>query len=110
MANYKERAIAGTSYLRAKSVYISNPLDDEKQITFSEEEVVTVDGGDRIFKPVGGMVPLRESFNSDNMLTEFPMMDQNSEPTGATARYVDVYLILHSLYYHLAQARDSEEL
>jgi hypothetical protein len=102
MANYKTTTVDGTSYTRARSVRIANPLGTDSIIYFDEERVLTI-GSETIFQPLSAV---EEVFTPDTAPTVFPLLDATGEPTGAIATYMDVYLMLQSLYYYVAQQRD----
>jgi len=104
MSNYKETTADGTAYTRARTVLIHNDLE-HKAIEFQEEDVAIM--GDKTIRQQSGMVV--EEFTSGNAATSFPVLDADGVDTGATVTYMEVYGILHSLYIHLATARDVEE-
>jgi len=105
MANYKEQNISGSAYIRAREVHIANPLDGQRTIVFDEERIMNLDG-ESVITPCRLERP-RTDFTQDNAMTTFNLLDQNGVPTGTTATYMEVYLMLQSLYYHLAQQRDN---
>ena len=104
MANYKESTIAGTSYVRAKEMRIINELNGTKGVVVVEEVALNLPDG-TVMKDYGGGI--FEPFTAENATKTIAMLDANGDPTGATATYMDVYLILQSLYYHLAAQRDA---
>ena len=104
MQNYKETAVSGTSYIRAREVTITNTLGGYKGIMFCEEEVSVF--GNKIMRENLGAI--HQEFTPENASTEFPLLDPvTNEQIGATATFQDVYVILFSLYYHLAAQRDA---
>lgn len=106
MANYKETGLAGTSYVRANSVNIWND-ENNKNITFQEEQVITLADGEVIRKPAGQVF---SNFTAENASTAFPLLNpETGEPLvdGAQMTYEGVYAALYSLYLHLATERDS---
>jgi hypothetical protein len=104
MSNYKESTVAGTAYVRSNSVVIANPVEGVRAISYYEEQVINLEGGERIIRPKGG---LQEPFTTENMLSEFPLVNpETGAPVGVTMKYLDVYVALHSLYLYLAQKRD----
>lgn len=103
MQNYKETEVSGTSYVRAREVVVSNVLDGYKGIMYVEEEVSIL--GSKIMRENVGAI--HQEFTADNASTEFPLLNPiTNEPTGETATFQDVYVLLFSLYYHLATQRD----
>jgi hypothetical protein len=103
--NYKETSTIGTTYQRAYNVVIGNPRVGEKGIQFAEEQVATI-GDLTASTPVG---VIEEPFTPENALTEFPLLNPvTNEPLDPpqTATYQDLYIMLFSLYYALAQKRD----
>ena len=104
MQNYKETTVSGTSYVRANEVSIKNALNGYKGIMFVEEEVSIL--GEKILRENVG--PIHQEFSAENASTEFELLNPvTNEPIGSTATYQDVYVLLFSLYYHLAAARDA---
>lgn len=104
--NYKETDVVGTTYTRAHEVTVRNPLSGNKGICFAEEEV-SMFGGKSMREHVGA---INEPFTSENQGSEFPLLNvETGLKTGELASYADVYQILCSLYYFLAEKRDAEE-
>ena len=104
MQNYKETAVSGTSYIRAREVTITNTLGGYKGIMFCEEQVSVF--GEKIMRENLGAI--HQEFTPENASTEFPMLDPvTNEQIGSTATFQDVYVLLFSLYYHMAAARDA---
>ena len=104
MQNYKETTVTGTSYVRANEVTVRNVLGGYKGIMYSEEMVSVL--GDNIMRENIGAI--HQEFTAENAATEFPLLDPiTNEPIGSTATFQDVYVLLFSLYYHMAAARDA---
>lgn len=103
MADYKQTTLAGTAYTRASSIVVDNPLTGVKGVNFIEEQVINL--GDEVMqRPQGGF---HEPFTEENSGTEFPLRNpQTGEPLDATATYAQLYVMLHSLYFYLANRRD----
>lgn len=107
MSNYKETQQSGSVYTRASAVSIGNGLE-KKSIQFNEEEIFIADNGDVLSKPV--LSNLSEKLTQENMLTEFPIINpETDEDTGTTATYLSVQVALHSLYIFLAKRRDAAQ-
>lgn len=103
MTDYKQTNIAGTAYTRANKVIVDNPLNGVKAITFVEEQVVNL-GNEQLIRPQGG---IQEPLTADNMGTEFPLLNPlDGTPVGLSMTYEQVYVALHSLYFHVAKKRD----
>ena len=104
MPNYKETNVTGTSYVRACEVTVSNVLGGYKGIMYSEEMVSVL--GDKIMRENVGAI--HQEFTPENASTEFPLLDPvTNEQTGSKATFHDVYVLLFSLYYHMAAQRDA---
>ncbi len=104
MPNYNEQAVSGTTWLRANRVTCNNG-HEHKNIWFDEERVIVGPDGERITATTIGM-GCGATLSADNASTAFPLLDADGNPTGQTSTYSDVYLILMSLYYHVANQRD----
>lgn len=104
MQNYKQTTVSGTSYVRAREVTITNLLDGYKGIMYSEEEVSVL--GSKIMRENIGAI--HQEFTAENAGTEFPLLNPvTNEPIGETATFQDVYVLLFSLYCHMAALRDA---
>lgn len=106
MANYKETTVAGSSYVRASGVTITNG-EANKNIYFDEEKVINLGDGDVIRKPAGRV---GSPFSIENAGTAFPLLNpETGDPIvdGAQMTYEGVYAALYSLYIHLAKERDA---
>lgn len=103
MPNYKETSITGTSYTRAHKVVCDNS-EDERRIQFFEQRVFALPGGERMVVPSGACA---QALTPDNGGTEFVLRDSNGDPTSETRTYADAYIMLMSLYYHVAAERDA---
>ena len=104
MQNYKETEVSGTSYVRAREVVVSNVLDGYKGIMYVEEEVSIL--GSKIMRENVGAI--HQEFTAENASTEFPLLNPiTNEPIGATATFQEVYVLLFSMYYHMAALRDA---
>lgn len=105
MPNYKESTITGTSYTRANTVTIHNPLNAIPSIHITEESVVQV-GDKSILLPVASG-HLYGPFNPSNQIA---LLNPNTlEPTGQTMTEQEVYIALFSKYIAMAQARDAAQ-
>ena len=48
-----------------------------------------------------------EEVTPEKYTTEFPLLNPVTGEQIGTAKYQDIYVMLHSLYYYLADVRDS---
>lgn len=104
MQNYKETSVSGTSHIRAREVMVTNTLGGYKGIMYAEEQVSVL--GSKIMRENIGAI--HQEFTAENAATEFPLLDPiTNEPIGSTATFQDVYVLLFSLYYHMAALRDA---
>ena len=101
MSNYKETQAVGTSWQRAYSVTISNNIGQVPVITFYEQKVIQTDVG-LITTSVGQMT---EYFSDP--LVEFNLLHPETGMILGTSTYQNIYVMLHSLYMHLANKRDT---
>lgn len=101
MANYKEQTISGLVWQRSNLVQIHNTLNTIPSIMFYEEEVVALPSGP-VTKHIGH---LTEVFSDP--LKEFNLVHPETGDVLGTATYQQIYLMLHSLYMHLAYIRDN---
>lgn len=101
MANYKESTVSGSVYTRAHRVIIDNRYQGTPSISFQEEEVLNVNG--QIIHQQQGS--LDENFTDPT--TVFPMVDPTTGASLGDATYGQIYVLLHSLYLHLAARRDA---
>lgn len=101
--NYKGIEIAGEAWHRSNGVNIQNKYNTIPTIEFYEEKIVQA-GNDILATTTG---TLKESLTSP--LTEFEILDPDTGiSVGQKAQYKDIYILLHSLYIHLATLRDQE--
>ncbi|MCY1221719.1 hypothetical protein D9M68_468640 [compost metagenome] len=105
MADYQEKTVNGTSWKRCRSIYIDNPRPHlgAPSVQFNEERVVSFEGVELV-SPDG---MLTEGFTPDNALTEFNLLHPDTGAVLGTATFTDAYVMLASLYRHLAEKRDA---
>ena len=87
---YNPSTVAGSSYQRAFSIYIDNPLSGTPSIAFVEEKVLELDAGEPIHTQLGS-----------NLSTKFD---------SANPDHVQLYTLLNTLYTTLREARDAAAL
>jgi hypothetical protein len=103
MPNYNESSVSGTKYTRSNKIVIRNDLKQTPAIYFSEEDVFVISETEHIAKPAQGV---GTPFTPENAETEFALLHPATGTQIGTAKYQDIYVLLHSLYYHLATQRD----
>jgi hypothetical protein len=102
MANYKESTVAGNKWQRAWQVVIENKYNQIPKIDFYEETVVDVGDG----QPVSKLLPesLHAEFTDGSI--QFNLLNPIDGSVIGSATYQDAYVLLQSLYMHLANLRD----
>lgn len=101
MPNYQESVVTGSKYTRCSQIFINNPLDKIPSITFSEEQILSLEG-EQIHKDLGGLYETLE----DPTHTIELLDPQTGTSTGVIITYADLYKSLYSLYLKLAKIRD----
>lgn len=104
MGPYKPFTFEGDGYTRARQIVADNPLNGVPSVTFREQKVFDVAGGESIAQETG---EFRVEMLPESVATTFPLLDVNGDPTGGTATFADVYATLYSLYVFLADQRDA---
>ncbi len=102
MAEYKESPITGRKRMRSYRVVASNPASGARYIQFDEEWLTELDDGRYINEPAGA---LRRVFDTPE--TQFNLVHPETGDVIGSVTYLDVYVMLHSLYMHLAVERDN---
>jgi len=104
MSKYREEQITGYKWVRSNKVSISNQYGGVPTITFGEEEITILSDGRTTNLPLIGL-----SETMSDPTQEFPLVNPiTAEELGSSASYQELYVILHSLYIHLAKKRDLE--
>lgn len=106
MANYREVEGQANAWTRAFRIVLENPRNAVASALFYEEKVVKI-GDDEVSKPFGHV---KETFTPENANTTFPLLNPQTGDVIGTASYGQVYAIMHSLYIHLANERDIQNL
>lgn len=101
--NYKESSIAGTSWVRAREVSISNQYMSTPSISILEEKVISVEG-DIVKKDVGY---LTQAFDPNSLVSVIDPV--TNIDTGAKVTHEYIYSMLYSLYMSMAKQRDIRE-
>ena len=100
MADYKETTINGTAWQRAQLIIMSNHLGQLPTVTYQEEQILALDGGN-VQRPAGQL-----SYTIDP-LAEIELVDvETLLPTGETIPVALVHQALFSDYINRAKARD----
>lgn len=102
MAEYKETPISGRKRMRAYRVTANNPASGARSIRFDEEWLTELDDGRFINEPAGAIT---RDFSAPG--TEFDLVHPETGEVIGKASYLNVYVLLHSLYMHLAVERDN---
>lgn len=103
MTNYRELGVVGTSYVRGRSMYFENPLDNSPSVLIREERITNL--ADRtVYEPFNEIHKTVTDLN-----VKFQMLNpQTNEPIpDMMMSYQDLYVAMYSLYWHLAQERDA---
>lgn len=105
MPKYNETTVIGESWKRSFQILIENRYNQTPRIRFSEEEIfVTSDG--RLAGSYNGE-GIEAAFTTENALTQFQLKNPETEEyINQYATYRDLYVLIHSLYFHLAKLRD----
>ena len=107
MPKYNETNVTGESWIRSNKVICLNEYNTTPSIFFQEEELFNFSDGKVIKNPYSPMNPVAINLTYENATTEFELIDPVTElPTGNTATYQDLHVLIHSLYFHLASIRD----
>lgn len=102
--NYLQTTVSGTSYQRGRSMYFENPLNGAPSVLVREERITNL--GDKQIAEAAGEIR--------KVVSDFTTTFQLRNPTtneiipDATMSYQDLYVALFSLYWDLAEERDSE--
>jgi hypothetical protein len=102
MSDYRETSLTGTSWTRARSLYLENPMNSAPSVLIREEEILNL--GDRQISQPAGEINLTIS----DMTELVPLRDPaNGELTGDSIAVGTVYQALYSFYWLKALERDS---
>jgi hypothetical protein len=102
MANYKEAALTGNEWQRASRVTVNNPYGGVPNVQFHEEKIAELSNGTNINTPVGLLVEQMADAS-----TAFNLIHPVTGDTIGSATYLDLHVLLYSLYLHLAAIRDT---
>lgn len=94
----KVTAVSATRINRCYAVHIDNPYHKEPTITFAEEEVIVVEGGQSVLHNIGRQITVPADF-----ARSIPLRNpQTTELTGTSVTGADLYVILYSLFWQLS--------
>ena len=107
MSNYKETTVAGqyTEYQRSNKVIVTNELGGVPEITFMEQSIGTLPDGTKIVPKT-----TKCSDQMQNPMEEFNLLNPEDDSIIGTAKYLDVYVLLYSLYRYVANKRDNSQI
>jgi hypothetical protein len=101
MPNYRQTALSGERYTRAKRVVLETPLGGVPQAAFIEQDVLIV-GEETITRDTGA---INAAMTDPN--TAFPLLNPADDSVIGEATYAEVYALIYSLYRKLAADRDN---
>lgn len=106
MPKYKQGSVSGESWIRSFQVLCLNKLDETPTIRFDEEEIILLSNGSTARNFSGKNIV--EEFTVENASTVFRLKNPVTEEyiENKTSTYQDLYVLLYSLYFHLALERD----
>lgn len=107
MGKYKQSNVTGESWVRSHRIIIDNNRNTPPSIRFDEEEIVAMGDGKVVRVPKGTSV--ESVFTPIKATHTFPVIHPvTSEYMGFDASYMEVFALIYSLYWHLANERDHE--
>lgn len=107
MSKYNETNVTGESWIRANKLICTNEYEQSPSIFYQEEELFNFSDGKVVKSPYTPLNPAGTYFTPENANTTFEIINPETEqPTGQTAEYKDLYVLIHSLYFHLTKERD----
>jgi hypothetical protein len=112
MPDYRQTTGQATTWLRAHSITISNPLAGQGQggptITFSEQEVLQM--GERVIVTPSNTGPDWPKLAFDPAASITLLNPETGAPTGGTMSHTQLYTAIYSLYMQAAAERDARAL
>lgn len=108
MTKYNQANVSGESWLRAYQIICYNGYDEEPRIRYDEENLIALSNGEILRNSSGKSIV--KTLTVDNALTNFKLRDPTTgECIGnSTSTFQNLYVMLYSLYFHLAKERDAE--
>lgn len=106
MPNYREATTEGqiTTWRRSRGVNIDNTHGKIQVINFYEEQLARLHDGTVVNVPIIGPAGLTETMADPTKV--FPMVNPETMEVIGSATYMDIYVMLFSLYRELARKRD----
>ncbi len=105
MPNYRESQVSGSIWTRANKAILDNPFGGVPGVTFLEEQVVGLPDGKSIAQSSSAC---SEQFSTANATTPFDLIHPVTGAVIGQATYQQVYVMMASLYTHVAAKRDAE--
>lgn len=100
--NYLEQPLTGRSWQRAGHIEIGNGYGATPWIKFVEEQLTELSDG-RILRATAGELVAEMA----DPTATFTLLNPVDNSVVGTATYGDLGVLLHSLYFHLANVRDT---
>lgn len=108
MSDYRQKTIEGQSWVRSPRFYGENPITGgTPSITYQEEEAISLGEGDVITRAMGSIT---QPFVPENYNETFPLLDPQTGAVIGEATFQQLFIMLHSHYYHTAGKRDAGTL
>lgn len=104
MADYKASTVAGHTWTRAHRVTLENAYGGAGGVRFDEEQVISLGDAGVVRQPAGYVI---EPFTAENAAQTFDLVNPATGEVIGAASFQDVYVVMHSLYMHLAAKRDT---
>jgi hypothetical protein len=102
MSDYRESTLSGTSWTRARSLYLENPFNSAPSVLIREEEILNL--GDRQISQPAGEINLTITDMTELVPLRNP---ETGELTGDSIAVGTVYQALYSFYWAKALERDA---
>lgn len=105
MPKYNESNVAGEFWRRSPQIYCFNGYNSIPYICFDEENIILLSDGTFASNRLANK--LSQELTPENANTSFQLKNPETEEyIEAYATYKDLFVLLHSLYFHLAIERD----
>jgi hypothetical protein len=113
---FQEETVSKTlrKYVRASAIAFYNPLNANPYVGISEE-FVEVDSDGNNMRSLdesvrdAGIAPINFEFTPEKISDTMDIIDPTNGNVLSSMSYGEVYSIIYSLYWHLAQLRDSDQ-
>lgn len=105
MPNYREAILEGVKRWRRSYMFVGyNHYGAVPPLSFLEEDLTELEPGEMLAKQHG--VTLTATMSAPD--TVFDVMNPETDEVIGSATYLDLQVMLHSLYRHLADERDNQ--